>query len=115
MQKFINVDPMEPGMIAENTGLLHEDEETGSVAEVDLTMNPLSGGGGGGGGGGHMAQFEVSVRGDSMEGGYLAPEPTTSPVPGTRSATPTPPPAMPPTTSRTREQRAMKEPRSLRK
>lgn len=144
MQKFINVDPVDPGMLPENMGLLEEqdgDGEGGSL--VDLGgMNPLN-----------MtgsstttttttvataapivtvAQFEVSDRSSSIDdvggsggglgsgsAGYVAP--SIPPLLGTVTTTPSPPP--PPTTtttttsstSRTREQRAMKEPKSLRK
>lgn len=91
MQKFINVDPLDPAALPEHIGLLDEEAAIGTPAaqEEELSMNPMTG----------MAQFEVSDRASSTDGGYTAPAVV-------------PPPA---STTRTREQRAMKEPKSLKK
>eukprot|EP00981_Chlorochromonas_danica_P010662 scaffold3299_cov198-Ochromonas_danica.AAC.3 len=139
MQKFINVDPVDPGMLPENMGLLGEQEEEegdGSGGLVDLSgMNPLN-----------MkgtiattttttgtmvataapivtvAQFEVSDRvsgvdevggagGGGGSAGYVAPS-----IPsllGTVTTTTPPPPPPPTTTSTTSSTSRTREQRAM--
>jgi hypothetical protein len=105
MQKFINIDPMEPGQIPENTSLLHDEEAGGPNATTasivpesapvheEMSTNPMP----------RMTPYKVPDRTSSVDmNAYEAP---TAVLPRESVAA----------TSRTREQRAMKEPKSLRK
>ncbi len=95
MQKFMNVDPMEPGVVAEGMGLLNDDVPAATVVDDrSNTSNPIS-------------AFEVQDGGfgaGSMHG-------TSGGFVGTTSAPPSSSGIIQ-SASKTREQRAMKEPKS---
>lgn len=89
MQKFMNVDPMEPGMVTEGMGLLNDDvHQTPSIVEERNT---------------NMSVFEVQESPMSSSsshgniGTYAAPPPTSN---ITQSA------------AKSKDQKAMKEPKS---
>ncbi|RYZ90920.1 MAG: hypothetical protein EOP04_02320 [Proteobacteria bacterium] len=104
MQKFINVDPMDPGLLpSESIGLLRSADNSGSSntnsdippgSDPDLTMNPLT-----------------SPNLPSTFAFELAP-PSLDGTPGTYVA---PPPITGPPSNRARESRAYKEPKNIRK
>lgn len=105
MQKFISLDPLEPGMVTENVSLLHDPvSDIGEPSSDDRKE------------GGMMEAFEVSDRPSASDATFSA----YSSRDGTFAAPPAPaetvgsygPPTAP---SRTREQKAMKEPKSIRK
>lgn len=95
MQKFMNVDPMEPGMVTEGMGLLNDDiQQHNSVIEERSTTNPVS-------------AFEVqdgSFIGESSHG-------TSSAAPSTNYLT-SHTPSVTQSAAKTRDQRSMKEPKT---
>jgi hypothetical protein len=91
MQKFISVDPMEPGMVTEGSGLLENEREEQITGAKDATIHveeeirPTS-----------SVKFEVATRDSSIE--------TSSQSQSISSSY-----------SKARESKAMKEPKSVRK
>lgn len=102
MQKFINVDPMDPGLLpSESIGLLRAGDNSGSSnadippgSDPDLTMNPLAGQNA-------PSSFTFELAPPSIDG-----------TPDTYVA---PPPSGAPSSNRARESRAYKEPKNIRK
>ena len=96
MQKFMNVDPMEPGMVTEGMGLLNDDiQQHNSVVEERSTGNPVS-------------AFEVqdgSFSGGSTHG-------TSSATPSSNYLSSHTPSATTQSAAKTRDQRSMKEPKT---
>lgn len=92
MQKFINIDPMEPGMVPENTSLL---DESANIFDANAMVNEHD-----------IAIHEVDQRPltDAMN---VKPQPfsVTDTLPVDNTSQP----------SRTRDQKALKEPKSIRK
>lgn len=99
MQKFISVDPMEPGMVTENLGLFEQDDGYGgadtSRSKANLEMNTLS----------TDSPFTSNPS-------FMAPNAENITVSTTSTPSYVPPTSNP---NRSREPRAMKEPKSLRK
>lgn len=107
MQKFISLDPLEPGMVTENVSLLHDPVSDLGEPSSDARKE----------GGGLIEAFEVSDRPSASDASFSSY--ASSRGIGTFAAPPAPeavgnygPPIAP---SRTREQKAMKEPKSIRK
>lgn len=98
MQKFISIDPLEPGMVTESVGLYegrgqgHMDD---SQSKANLEMNTLS-----------------SDSPFTSNPSFMAPKPGDITISTTSTPTYVPPSS---NQNRAREPRAMKEPKSLRK
>jgi len=107
MQKFISLDPLEPSMVAENVSLLHDPVSDLGEPSADERKEAD--------GREVMESFEVSNRpSDSSFSTYASSRGVTtfSPPPAPEAVGSYGPPTAP---SRTREQKAMKEPKSIRK
>jgi hypothetical protein len=92
MQKFINIDPIEPGMVPENTSLL---DESSTMFESNAVVND------------HDVVIHEADQRPLNETMNTKPQPfsVTDSLPTETTSQP----------SRTREQKALKEPKSIRK